>query len=202
MPKQSRSEVTYRRLLKAAEECFSRRGYEAVSVADICEQAGVTKGAFYHHFPSKQALFLALLQAWIARLEEQLASALDAAPDLAAALQAMSETAAQAMKDAEGRLPLFLAFWQRAIHDPVVWQATVTPFRRFEDLLANYLRRGAEKGHLHVEDAEAAARVLVALAVGVLLEAALLPDGDDRGEVLRRGITWLLRGMQADAEVT
>lgn len=200
MPKQSRSEATYRRLLAAGETCFARRGYEAVSVADICAEAGVTKGAFYHHFPSKQALFLAVLNGWVARLETQLATALAAAADLPTALQAMGETAAQALQDARGKLPLFLAFWHEAAHNPAVWEATITPFRRFEGLLADYLRRGEREGHLVVDDAEMAARALVALGVGILLEATLLPDTEDRADLLRRGIEWLLRGMDTRKE--
>ena len=111
MPKQSRSEATYRRLLAAAEDLFARHGYEEVSVAQICADAGVTKGAFYHHFPSKQALFLALIPAWVDRLQSQLVSALENATDMSATLKAMTETAARALQDAEGKLPLFLAFW-------------------------------------------------------------------------------------------
>ncbi|MCX6071787.1 MAG: helix-turn-helix domain containing protein, partial [Chloroflexi bacterium] len=57
--------VTEARILDAAAECFGRRGYDATGVADLCETAGVSKGAFYHHFPSKQAVFMALLNRWL-----------------------------------------------------------------------------------------------------------------------------------------
>lgn len=49
------------RLVKAATELISSRSYEAVGVAEICDQAGVKKGSFYHFFPSKQDLTLAVL---------------------------------------------------------------------------------------------------------------------------------------------
>ncbi len=199
MPKQARSEITYRRLLAVAEEAFARHGYENVSVAQICAQAGVTKGAFYHHFPSKQALFLALIHAWVDRLQSQLVSALENATDMSATLKAMTETAARALQDAEGKLPLFLAFWHRAARDPKVWEAAVAPFHEFEALIAAYLRRASEAGHLRVSDPETAARALVAQAVGVLLEAALLPDAADRATTLRQSIEWLLRGITASS---
>ena len=47
---------TEQRILQAALALMREHGYENVSVRDICRQAGITTGAFYHHFPSKEAL--------------------------------------------------------------------------------------------------------------------------------------------------
>ena len=43
-------------LVEAAVACFYEKGYEATSVQEVVERAGVTKGAFYHHFSSKDEL--------------------------------------------------------------------------------------------------------------------------------------------------
>ena len=53
MATQPRGEETRTRILDAALEAFARDGYDDASVAEICRLAGVTKGGFYHHFPSK-----------------------------------------------------------------------------------------------------------------------------------------------------
>jgi len=50
---QQRSEETRARILDAAIRRFAIAGYDAASVEDICTEAGVSKGAFYHHFPTK-----------------------------------------------------------------------------------------------------------------------------------------------------
>jgi hypothetical protein len=55
MPQQRRGEETHNRILDAALEAFARYGYDATGVAEICRRADVTKGGFYHHFPSKWA---------------------------------------------------------------------------------------------------------------------------------------------------
>jgi AcrR family transcriptional regulator len=60
-----RRPITVAALLDAAFELFAEQGYGATSVADIAARAGLTKGAFYSNFESKDALFLALFdQQW------------------------------------------------------------------------------------------------------------------------------------------
>lgn len=49
------------KLLHAALELFVQRGFSEVSVNDICRMAGMTKGAFYHHFSSKEEIYLQIL---------------------------------------------------------------------------------------------------------------------------------------------
>ena len=57
-----RSEATVRTIEAAARKLFAAHGFEATSVDDIAARAGVAKGALYHHFPSKEALFARVLE--------------------------------------------------------------------------------------------------------------------------------------------
>ena len=54
-----------------------RKGYAGTSVEDLCRAAGVTKGAFFHHFPSKEALAVAAAAQWTARAEDLIFTAPD-----------------------------------------------------------------------------------------------------------------------------
>ena len=54
------------RLIEAARSMVRHRGFAATSVDDLCAAAGVTKGAFFHHFASKEALGVALIDDWTA----------------------------------------------------------------------------------------------------------------------------------------
>jgi TetR/AcrR family transcriptional repressor of nem operon len=52
------------KLLEAAFKVIREKGYTATTVDDLCQAAGVTKGAFFHHFSSKEALGVAAAEHW------------------------------------------------------------------------------------------------------------------------------------------
>ena len=58
---EERSERSRQQILDSALKLFSHRGYGATSVRDIAEDAGLSKGNVYHHFPDKETIFRALL---------------------------------------------------------------------------------------------------------------------------------------------
>ncbi len=195
---QQRSEATRKRILAAALDCFSRKGYDATSLADICTEAGVSKGAFYHHFPTKQAIFMALLTGWLHDLERHLIPAPGEGMTIAELLTRMAERSGEVFSAASGQLPMFLEFWIQAKRDPVVWQATIEPYRHYQEIFAGLIEAGIAEGSIKPTSPDAAAKVLVSLAVGLLLQSALDHEGD-WGQVAREGMAILLDGLRRQA---
>ena len=68
------------KLLLAAREVIRRKGYSATSVDELCATAGVTKGAFFHHFASKEALAVAAADNWSSTTSALFATAAYHAP--------------------------------------------------------------------------------------------------------------------------
>ena len=66
--------ATRDRILQAALEVFAQKGYHRALVDDIVRASRTSKGAVYHHFPNKEALFLALVDEFSARLAEAVAA--------------------------------------------------------------------------------------------------------------------------------
>jgi AcrR family transcriptional regulator len=60
--KAEQAAATRGELVKAAKELFAARGYAGTSIEDVLARVGVSKGALYHHFPSKEALFQAVFE--------------------------------------------------------------------------------------------------------------------------------------------
>jgi AcrR family transcriptional regulator len=59
------------KVLDAAEEAFQARGYHATSLGDLMQAAGVTGGALHHHFPTKKAIGLAVINERVAQAVEE-----------------------------------------------------------------------------------------------------------------------------------
>lgn len=82
MPKLAETTRAHRqeRILRAAVTCFARHGYYATTMEQIAAEADIAKGAAYVYFASKEALFLALYDAWGCTLQEEVTAAVDALP--------------------------------------------------------------------------------------------------------------------------
>lgn len=61
-PKQDRSRLTRQRLLEATVRCLAERGWAASTVSVIAHEAGISRGALQHHFPTREALVVAALE--------------------------------------------------------------------------------------------------------------------------------------------
>ncbi len=196
MNPQRRGEETRSSILEAAGECFAQNGYDGTGVAEICRRSGVTKGAFYHHFPSKQALFLELLGRWLTGLDTQLEAARAEAETIPERLLQMTGMVRQVFEAGSGQLPIFLEFLTQAAHDPAVWQATIAPYRRYRASFRGMIEAGIAEGSLRPVDPETAAQVIVSLAVGLVLQGLLDPHGADWGQVAEESVQMLLESWE------
>jgi AcrR family transcriptional regulator len=192
---QARSEGTRTHILEAALRRFANYGYNAASVDDICADAGVSKGAFYHHFPSKQAVFLALLNGWLDALDAGFEAAQkETVPET---LMAMTDMLPGIFATADGRLPMFLEFWLQASRDKAVWQATIAPYQRYQQFFSALVEQGKTEGSFRADiDSQSAAKAIVAIAVGLLLQDLIAPDGTDWQKTAREGMEILLAGLK------
>lgn len=94
------------RLLRAGTDLIRGRGYVATSVSDICGAAGVSKGAFFHHFESKEDLARECLSQWC---------------EMAAGLDASSPH--HEMEDPAERLSAYLAFMIEVFSDSTLMKS-------------------------------------------------------------------------------
>jgi len=191
---QQRSEETRARILDAAVRRFAISGYNAASVDDICAEAGVSKGAFYHHFPTKQGIFLALLEGWLKTVDHGLESLRQ--PTVPDTFIRMTQLLPAIFAAADDRLPMFLEFWTQASRDEKVWAATIAPYRHYRRHFARLIQDGITEGSIkETVDPQAAAQVILSLAVGLFLQGVLDPQGAEWQKIAEQSIQVLLNGL-------
>jgi AcrR family transcriptional regulator len=192
---QVRSEETRNHILEVSVQLFSKSGYDATGVAEICQAAGVSKGAFYHHFPSKQAVFLELLNSYLNGIDSGFNIMRQEIHNVPQTMLQMAEMVGSLFQTADIHLPIFLEFWTQANHDPHIWETTVAPYRRYQDYFAEMIQEGIREGSLEPMDPQLAARVLVALAMGLLMQSLFDPQIADWQTEARQSVELLLNGM-------
>ncbi len=190
---QKRSQQTRTNLLAAALKQFAVHGYDATSVDDICAAAQVSKGAFYHHFESKHALFLCLLDTWIQAIRDNLAQL--QRPTVPETMLTITEVIPGILASARDQLPMFLEFWLQANRDEKVWQATIEPYQQFRAYFAGLVAQGIQEGSLRDVDARVAGEIILSMAVGLLLQALLEPEGADWKQTAAQGMEILMKGL-------
>lgn len=92
------AELTRQRLIRAALELFTSRGYHDTTTAQIAKKAGVAEGTIYRHFTSKQQLVNELYRAaqrWVTKLVQDAPKGADARAQLAAVAHAFVDGAAR-----------------------------------------------------------------------------------------------------------
>ncbi|SDM68510.1 ScbR family autoregulator-binding transcription factor [Allokutzneria albata] len=178
------SDSTRERLLLAAAVIFDSQGFGQARLDDICQAIGVTKGALYCHFPSKDALALALLERRMAAWHRQSGGLRTHRPDDVHRLQNLIDLSYAALLDLR--------------HDPVARAAHRVLFQdRVFDLVGgmhmiscvtlvhDLLDEANQRGELRREvDLREAAEGIMAAALGVQTMSRATSDYEDLPERL------------------
>jgi len=185
-----RSEKTRETLLKAARRLFVEKSYAETSTPEIVETAGVTRGALYHHFADKQALFRAVVEREARRVAEEIERKA-ASPSPVAALLEGGSAFLEAMA-VPGRTRLLLldgpAILGRAVMDEIEGRHGN---RTLREGLAAAIRAGALP--------PLPLSALTALLAAAFDRAALaIAEGGDE-KTYRQSIAGIIEGLAASA---
>jgi len=114
---QEKSHQTMIELMDAAMELFARKGFRETSVAEITRRAGYAKGSFYRHWPSKDLLFLQVVEYKLAQYRAERDERIARARDLEEALRIIWDFL-QNMVAEHNWAKIFLEFTVYAARDP------------------------------------------------------------------------------------
>jgi len=132
-------------ILAVARVLFADQGYHGVSVDDIARRLGVSPAVLYRHFPSKAALYEAVLEEMTARRQSYIEAALAGPDDFGCVLRRMTHVFAETL----ARDPDYLRMeMQAALEGGETHQRFFRHrWKSFTDLIEDHLRERAREGH-------------------------------------------------------
>lgn len=171
-----RKEETRRRIVDVASKRFRKEGVDAVGVANLMADAGLTHGGFYSHFPSKEHLVREVLSDVLdtrhERLERSAADGTGIAPVIA---RYLSDSHRDKPEDG---CPFACFAVEIARHTPETREVFTAKFKRHVELFAAHLPEGTQAQR------EARATALLGLMAGMLQLARATPDPQMSAEIM------------------
>lgn len=165
--RETRSRQKREEILDAAAEAFRIDGFEATSMDRIAEQAGASKRTLYNHFGSKEALFVAMVNARMRALRALSEVTFDPDEPVAAQLVEVARAKGAAAADPEWAGLLRVVLGVMARYPDLAAQAAAES-EKGEDSLVRFMREATAAGALRAEDPERATAHFWALIKGAV----------------------------------
>lgn len=184
-------------IINAAEDVFTKKGFNEARMDDIADKTGLSKGTLYLYFKSKDDLIIAILDRMFQREFKQLENLNQ---DELSATDAIWKITELLTKDILGLIhliPIVYQFLALAFRNKYVQKALKKYINRYLDILIPIIQRGVDSGEFRKVDARE-----VAVAMGAIIEGTLLLWVYDKSIVeperhIHSGMKLLLEGVQA-----
>ena len=184
MPKVTDAHLAARReqILLAAMARFAEGGFHSTGMAEVIAATGLSAGAVYRYFPSKEALIRAIVEERVLAnakdvFEAILAQCVDDPVDaVAAALEIVDRASAQGEIDIT---KVAVQAWGEALRNPDILDVAQNAYATMRGYLAEVTRRAQEHGRVPTEtDPDEVAKTLLSLVMGYVIQRHIMGDVD------------------------
>jgi AcrR family transcriptional regulator len=184
MPKVTDAHLAARReqIIEAAMTRFAEGGFHSTGMAEVIAATGLSAGAVYRYFPSKEALIRAIVEERVLAnakdvFEAILAQGVDDPVDaVAAALEIVDRASAQGEIDIT---KVAVQAWGEALRNPDILDVAQNAYATMRGYLAEVTRRAQEHGRVPSEtDPDEVAKTLLSLVMGYVIQRHIMGDVD------------------------
>lgn len=197
-PKPDVSQERKQQIMEAALKVFSREGLHTARMDDIAEEAGLSKGALYWYFNSKEKIIASLLTNFFDRefskIEEWVIRD-DSARNL---LQSLIDLIVEDLLSVKPFMSIIYEFWAMSFRNKRVGKFIRESMHRYLDLIVPVVQRGIDRGEFKALDA-----MDVAMAFGSIIEGSILLWSYDMNNVdfralITKSVSIFLDGIESD----
>jgi AcrR family transcriptional regulator len=198
----ARKAATRARLLDAAARVYAARGFAGATLDDVAEEAGLTKGAVYGHFGSKDNLLVALMEEYLAAEIAEQVALFDRHETTWKRPLAGSDRWMDELDDAPDAFRLLVEFWLAAGRDERLHERFVAGLGALRETFAGFAGDSAADAGLagSPEASRHFANVMLGLSIG--LGMVRVADREHISpRLLGTALSVLIRGVERDAEL-
>lgn len=183
-------------ILDAAEKVFADQGFSQARVDDIAKESGLSKGALYWYYKSKDAIILALLdRVFIAEMKEAQKLIQQPAP-AEERIRTITRVAVHEIRQFERLMSLGYEFVALATRRKEVRDRLQSYYREYTDILSRLIQQGIEDGEFKSIDAKNTAMTIIGMYEGLALMWFIDPDGLDWEEMEDAPLDMFLDGIR------
>jgi AcrR family transcriptional regulator len=196
-PRPDVSDERRTQILEAAMVVFARQGFDQARMDDIAQEVGLSKGALYLYYKSKDAIISAILQFFFSQAMKKLQSFLESEepPSVREQLLRLNQYYVAEMKWMVSLLPLSFEFYAVAARQKTVRQFLKRYFKDYREVLAALVQRGIDRGEFRPVRAEQVAIAIAALYEGLALLWMVDPEATQWEQTGESSLLLLLDGL-------
>ncbi|MGW8249308.1 MAG: TetR/AcrR family transcriptional regulator [Anaerolineales bacterium] len=194
-PRPDVSEERKNQILEAATRVFTQRGFDEARMDDIVEEAGLSKGALYWYFDSKEALITTIVDRVFDWETAHMRKILDSQASAPRKLEAIIDVTVQDLDRMKSLMPILFEFWSLSLRKESVNIAIKRYYQRFLDLIEPIIQQGIQEGDFRPVDIPQAAISIGAVFEGTILMWAYFPEKVNFQDQFKTNLDLVLSGL-------
>jgi len=187
-------------ILDAAMDVFSRLGFSKARMDDIVQESGLSKGAIYWYFKSKDSIIAAILDRIFSREHRALQDILIGEGAVSDRLIRLVRKSAQHTMSLKFSIPLMFEFYALAAHHEQVRSALQRYYDTYRNDLVRLIQEGIDSGEFVPVDADKVALSIIATIEGLILLWTIDPERVFLEEDVLNAVGIIIAGLRRDGQ--
>jgi AcrR family transcriptional regulator len=198
-PRPDVSEERKTQILAAATKVFTERGFADARMDDIVTESGLSKGALYWYFDSKDAIIISILDQIFDYETGHVRELLEREDSAKLKLEVFIETMIKDLEKMKPLMPIFFDFWSLSVRKQTINQAIKKYYQSFLDMIEPIIEDGIEQGEFRPVNVKEIAIAMGAIYEGTILLYVYFPELIDFENQFRTNLDLVLDGLYMKA---
>lgn len=201
-PRPDVSEERKDQIIEAATKVFTKHGFADARMDDIVSESGLSKGALYWYFDSKDAIIVSILDQIFDYETAHFREILEQEVSAKTKLEVFIDTTIRDVEKMKPLMPIFFDFWSLSVRKKTINQVIKRYYQNFLDMIEPIIEQGIEQGEFRRVDVKQTTLTIGASFEGTILMWAYFPEMIEFDKQFRTTLDILLLGIVADKQTT